>query len=356
MKVRRGFTLIELLVVIAIIAVLIALLLPAVQSAREAARRIQCTNNLKQMALGAANFESTNSTFPPGYGPRPLYFGGNRVGTQILLMPFLEQGSLFNIWNTQCDTNAASQNVTARTTQLNAFLCPSDASGGYMANNIVSAGGSAPIGRLNYFASLGATAAQAATTEPISTRHGIFNTRINTTEPQYSDAPANTRLNPNYQIGLGATIAEVTDGTSNTVMYSETRRALVVNTSTANRTDKVTTVFLIADGSYTLDAPKFPECDSSASVLTYRGNQYYRPLAPLIYYTHTVTPNSKFADCSNAGNFTKTHTSARSYHPGGVNASFADGSVRFIKDSVNIVTWRALGTKAGGEVISSDSY
>ena len=122
---RRGFTLIELLVVIAIIAVLIALLLPAVQAAREAARRSQCTNNLKQMALASLNFESTNSTLPPNYAPRPLA-GGSRANVLANLMPYLEQGNLYNTWNFQLDSNNRIENDTARTMQVNAYLCPSD--------------------------------------------------------------------------------------------------------------------------------------------------------------------------------------------------------------------------------------
>src|SRR4051812_6887732 len=115
---RRAFTLIELLVVIAIIAVLIALLLPAVQSAREAARRAQCTNNLKQMALAQLNFESTYSHLIPGYGPVPADGGAGRAGILPQILPFLEQSQMFNAFNLARDMNLTgptSANNTAQT-------------------------------------------------------------------------------------------------------------------------------------------------------------------------------------------------------------------------------------------------
>src|SRR2546427_4141136 len=122
---RAGFTLIELLVVIAIIAILIALLVPAVQRVREAAARTQCTNNLKQMALAAHNYESEHKTFPPGAGPGPVGIT-SRASVQVLILPYLEQGSTYALYDPTQDVNAGANNANLRKQQIPVYLCPSD--------------------------------------------------------------------------------------------------------------------------------------------------------------------------------------------------------------------------------------
>jgi prepilin-type N-terminal cleavage/methylation domain-containing protein/prepilin-type processing-associated H-X9-DG protein len=346
---RSGFTLIELLVVIAIIAVLIALLLPAVQSAREAARRIQCTNNLKQIGLAVYNFESTNAKLPDGWGPAPNNgvagnegnAGNSRPNVQAMILGYMEQANLYGAFNFQLDVNAQAGNGTARLQQVAAYLCPSDPS----AERI---GGT---GNNNYFASLGATASQRLGTiageEADTARAGLFNIRLNATAP---------RGNADWQkIQGGVRLADITDGTSNTAMFAEIRRSRMPNGSgtgqAANHPDRV---FYFGTG-FDNAAIKLPECNGPGSSLTYRGMQYYRQLPITTAYTHTVTPNHRGHDCGSS-NFFAAHIAARSYHSGGVNVLFGDGSVHFIKDAISPPVWLALGTRAGGEVVSSDAY
>ena len=349
---RSGFTLIELLVVIAIIAVLIALLLPAVQSAREAARRAQCVNNLKQIGLAVHNFESANNKFPDGQGPVPkasglasgAYIRGS-VLTQVL--PYLEQSSLFSAFNFEVDVHSYPENDTARTQQIGAFLCPSDPS----ASRLTSGAGR-PFGANNYFGSIGATGNQlyntgTATAETNVGLIGIFNFSMNLT--------GNISTNPDFRkVTSICTIASITDGTSNTALFSETTRSNLPSTTTG----VMEKTMVHRSPTWTTPAGNIaplPDCDTStASPLNYRGLQYYRALQPLHVYNHTTPPNYKGFDCTDTGP-SAAHIAARSYHSGGVNVVQADGSVRFVKDSVSIQTWRALGTKAGGEVISSDS-
>ena len=346
---RAGFTLIELLVVIAIIAVLIALLLPAVQSAREAARRAQCVNNLKQIGLAVHNFESTNNKFPDGQGPVPkgpgsVGFIRGSVLTQIL--PYLEQANIYATFNLNLDVHSNLENQTARTIQIAAFTCPSDSSSA----TLTEAG--RPYGTNNYFGSIGATAAQlfntaTATAETDNSRLGIFNIQMNLT--------GSLATNPDFRKVMNTvTISSITDGTSNTAMFSETRRSTLPSVTTGimdknmvHRSPGWTT----PAGNYIPPA----DCDTSTtSPLNYRGLQYYRALNPLHVYSHTVPPNYKGFDCADSG-LNATHLAARSYHSGGVNVGQADGSVRFVKDSVSIDTWRALGTRSAGEIISADS-
>ncbi|MFO0958830.1 MAG: DUF1559 domain-containing protein [Isosphaeraceae bacterium] len=362
MRSRRGFTLIELLVVIAMIGVLVALLLPAVQQAREAARRIQCTNNLKQLGLAALNFESTNSWLPPGAGPYPVRSGGGaRASVAAQVMPYLEQSAIYALFNFEWNLNLTGPgtvNDTAQTQLVSAFICPSDPS-----NSKLLAGAS-QLGYNNYFASLGNTPSQqlgtAAYQEPDESRAGLFNVRYETGLPLYLDPPANTQFNPQYNRALGTRIAQIVDGTSNTAMFAETKRSRAVANTAAEIpiSDSINVYTITGDftGATAIDPP--PDCSNFANSirLRYRGQQYYRNLPSTGYYSHTVPPNYKLWDCSNNANFNQVHGAARSYHSGGANACFADGSVKFIKDSVSLPVWRALGSRGGREVISSDSY
>jgi len=364
----RGFTLIELLVVIAIIAVLIALLLPAVQSAREAARRAQCVNNLKQIGLAVHNFESTNSEFPPGLGQpallNPAGMGlGTRVGVQALILPYLEQSALYGTFNLSLHVNNSLENDTARTQQVSAFLCPSDGKGARMAGTATNAASKgAGMGQGNYYGSNGATSSQmfnmpAASYPNAETNTafvGIFNITLNTTAPQ----PTASAPSPDYRkVTNKTTIATITDGTSNTAMFSETRiSTLPYPGAPAATPGEINRVYLVGWSPATDNYVPPASCLTSTSTISYRGMQYYRGDIPqLCYYTHTQTPNTRNVDCGDSG-FAGAHVAARSYHSGGVNTLFCDGSVKFIKDSVNIQTWRALGTRAGGEVISADAY
>jgi prepilin-type processing-associated H-X9-DG protein len=165
--------------------------------------------------------------------------------------------------------------------------------------------------------------------------------------------------NPNYQaVTSKVTIASITDGTSNTAMFAETTRS----TSVQNAVTEVPVNSLLnvyeytgASSGFTTTVP-IQNCQSSGARLRYRGQEWYRNLPPTAFYSHTLTPNSTLFDCLNATGINCSHTAARSYHPGGVNVVFCDGSVHFAKNSVSPATWYALGTRAGGEVISSDSY
>jgi len=329
---RTGFTLIELLVVIAIIAVLISLLLPAVQSAREAARRAQCVNNVKQLVLATMNYLDTAGALPPTSGFDPP--AGPDYAFKPRLLPFIEQSAAFNTLNMDVLNGTRDvANMTCTILQINTFLCPSD-------GNVPSGASSFPNG---------VSAIRAFHSYPNN-----FGTWVGFTGGRF-DGPA-------YQLGAGVrgtpvSIATITDGTSNTVLFSEFVRG---NNSTAAPNFKAFIyrgTLAATAGSYTIDALA-TNCQAATTIAdTGKGAEWLNQnTARGGGYSHIMTPNKKSCFWSNASaSKFQTIIGASSNHPGGVNCGFLDGTVRFVKDTVSPATWRAVSTHAGGEVISSDS-
>jgi prepilin-type N-terminal cleavage/methylation domain-containing protein/prepilin-type processing-associated H-X9-DG protein len=365
---RRGFTLIELLVVIAIIAVLIALLLPAVQSAREAARRIQCTNNLKQIGLSLANYESSFGSFPWGEGPTL----DDYWGPLALVTPYMEQGPMFNTINFSFGSaNAGGMrypypsgpripvNMTAFTTRLAAALCPSDGREAL----------STPCGHTNYAGSAGKIPVALA-----SQFDGIFG------KVEGTNDPVTQAISPGPQ-GMTVKMADITDGTSNTASFSERIKGVGDRNDDVIDSQTPSTAYYVVQGYGSAEGPPagmtwqqvvsgiYGSCKVATVIYTKtngkatQGNQTMIAMGTYWWmgrwyagrYCHTTTPNMRF--CTTGGlNVDEVAVGANSYHPGGVNVVYADGSVHFVKSTISPVTWWAIGTRAGGEVISADQY
>jgi prepilin-type N-terminal cleavage/methylation domain-containing protein/prepilin-type processing-associated H-X9-DG protein len=345
---RAGFTLIELLVVIAIIAILIGLLLPAVQKVREAAARMQCSNNLKQIGLAVHNFESANGYLPP-YQHTKVVNGVTRTSnasTLAIILPYVEQANKLNQFHPDLnyDVNSDARidpsftpttfnQTAARTQDVKIYLCPSDPS----QNNYFNAG------RNNYVASQGAH----ANVRHTGAEAGIFSAPF----------PSGAEMK-----GVG--IVTISDGTSNTVLYSERIRGTLDWNAPATSFDHTSVVRGTAFTNL-VDGRTLPLCATASGMasgtagrLTYAGHQYYRSLNFLQTFTHTLPPNWNLRvpngqqryNCGNSADLNQAHIAASSYHSGGVNVCLADGSVRFVTQSIDFNAWRAVGTRAGGEV------
>ena len=355
----RGFTLIELLVVIAIIAVLIALLLPAVQAAREAARRAQCVNNMKQIGLALHNYHDTFGSFPPGAiaeDSKGIWGGGqNILSWRALILPQIEAGTTYNAVNLSLhfSNQSGGAQATAYYAISSSFLCPSDGTSNLAGVGLMPFGGTTgnypngdPPNRpgtttqavpvSNYAGSFGDNYCIGPLTAP----GGPWETPINTQPP--SGKPKigwsgfwGTNFDDNFNRPGGTSrgffayridgvpavsIASVTDGTSNTIMVGETIPSQAADSN-----------FWVNNG-----------CTFGTTV-------------PIGWMT-TIPTNVDFGTNNWKSRFSYASKGAKSFHPGGANFLFGDGSVKFLKQSINMGTYCALGSRAGGEIISSDAY
>jgi prepilin-type N-terminal cleavage/methylation domain-containing protein len=320
---RLAFSLVELLIVIAILGALVALLFPAVQSARSAARRTACSNNLRQLGIAVYNYESARQTLPPGsesqeYPDDPANaWTFYRWSTLAHLTPFLEESVAYNALDLSVplygiDFQVTPQNARGVALTVPTFLCPSDHG------------------------------------QPVSTQFGPTNYAACAGSGENGGSPI--RTDGTFFVNSQVRMAQITDGTSKTVILAE---SLLGRSSTTGRDP-------ILDYKFALAAPLTEAICSSASlwnVADPRGFAWVNGEYRCALYNHHYPPNSELPDCMGvvmAGGPSIQYTpfgwrAARSNHTGGVNIVMADSSLRFVADGVDLPVWRALATRAGSE-------
>jgi len=329
------------LVVIAIIGILIALLLPAVQAAREAARRSQCNNNLKQIGLGLHNYADKYKVFPAyayivgSYSnPNTTYLNPwEGPSIFVMLLPYIEQSSVYNQWKWRASwdgrsapSGAADADTTLNTalsrTKINAYKCPSD-----------SPYPDPAYAGCNYGGSAGTTLAWTGT---YADQVGVFRYNMETSFADIRDGTANTVMTSEHLVGDGSSNYNVGD-----VVRAQAFPGTVTNT-----------LWTQAD----LDTYGQQCLSGISNHHSHGGREWAAAMQAQSVFNTLAPPNHRWPtcqECSGCGWMdSRGIFPARSRHPGGVNAGMADASVRFVSETVNLATWQALGTRAGGESVS----